>query len=64
VPERDGAALADALRTLLDDPGRWAEMGRAGRRHMEERHDIAREAERLEEKYLAMLTAAPLGAPR
>ena len=63
VPERDGEALADALRTLLDDPERWEEMGRAGRLHMERNHDIGREAERLEERYLA-LTPAPLGAPR
>ena len=55
VPERDGAALADALRTLLDDPGRWADMGRAGRAHMEERHDIRREAARLEDSYMELM---------
>jgi colanic acid/amylovoran biosynthesis glycosyltransferase len=54
APERDSGALAEALRTLLDDPGRWEEMGRAGRRHIEERHDITREAEQLEQKYLAL----------
>ena len=51
VPERDSPALADALRTLLDDPGRWEKMGRAGREHVEERHDISREARHLERKY-------------
>lgn len=55
VPERDGSALAEALRTVLDDPGRWEEMGRAGRRHVEERHDIVREARRLEHAYLALI---------
>jgi colanic acid/amylovoran biosynthesis glycosyltransferase len=55
VPERDGPALADALRTLLDDPARREAMGRAGRRHVEEHHDIAREAERLEHRYLALI---------
>ncbi len=55
VPERDGPALAQALRTLLDDQARWAEMGRAGRAHMEERHDIRREAERLEDRYLELI---------
>jgi colanic acid/amylovoran biosynthesis glycosyltransferase len=55
VPERDGPALAQALRTLLDDPGRWEEMGRAGRAHMEERHDIRREAERLEDRYVELI---------
>jgi colanic acid/amylovoran biosynthesis glycosyltransferase len=62
VPERDGAALAEALRSLLDEPARWEAMGRAGRRHVEERHDITREAEQLERKYLA-LTPSPLGTP-
>jgi colanic acid/amylovoran biosynthesis glycosyltransferase len=55
VPERDTAALADALRTLVDDPSRWEAMGRAGRAHVEDRHDIAEEARRLDERYLALL---------
>jgi colanic acid/amylovoran biosynthesis glycosyltransferase len=63
APERDSGALADALRTLLDDPARWEEMGRAGREHVEERHDVMHEAERLEERYLALLTGAPPGGP-
>jgi colanic acid/amylovoran biosynthesis glycosyltransferase len=54
VPERDSGALADALRTLLDDPGGWGEMGRAGRAHIEAHHDIVREAPRLEERYLRL----------
>lgn len=54
VPERDSAALAEALRTLLDDPERWAEMGRAGRRHVEQNHDIRREAPRLEDHYRSL----------
>jgi colanic acid/amylovoran biosynthesis glycosyltransferase len=54
VPERDGRALADALTQLLDDGERRARMGRAGRRHMECFHDIEKEAERLEERYLAL----------
>ena len=56
VPERDSAALAEALRTLLDHPERWEEMGRAGRRHIEANHDITREAGRLEERYLTLTT--------
>jgi colanic acid/amylovoran biosynthesis glycosyltransferase len=60
VPERDGEALAGALAGLLDDPARWEPMGRAGRRLMEERHDIAREAPRLEELYLELLEAGPV----
>ena len=31
VPIRDAAALADAIRTLLDDPALRARMGKAGR---------------------------------
>lgn len=62
VPERDGAALAAALRELLDDPVRRAAMGRAGRRHVEEHHDVARESEGLERRYLE-LTGAPLATP-
>ena len=48
-------ALADALRTLVDEPDRWDSMGRAGRRHVEELHDIAKEARRLEDRYLTLL---------
>jgi colanic acid/amylovoran biosynthesis glycosyltransferase len=55
VPERDGPALAQALRTLLDEPERWEEMGRAGRRHVERRHEIGREARELESKYASVL---------
>lgn len=55
VAERDSEALADALRTLLDDPDRRAAMGRAGRVHMEELHDVDKEAPVLEERYLALL---------
>ena len=37
VPARDAAALTDALRSLLEDPGRLREMGRAGHRKLLER---------------------------
>lgn len=57
VPERDGRALADALGTLLDDPGRWEAMGRAGRGHVEAHHDISIEAAGLEDRYFALLGA-------
>lgn len=58
VPERDGEALAGALASLLDDPARWEAMGRAGRRLMEENHDIAREAPKLEDLYSELLGGA------
>jgi colanic acid/amylovoran biosynthesis glycosyltransferase len=55
VPEKDGEALAEALRVLLDDPERWEQMGRAGREHVARYHDIVTEAPRLEERYLALV---------
>jgi len=55
VAERDSAALADALRSLLDDPERRRAMGRAGRRHMQANHDVAKEAALLEERDLSHL---------
>jgi colanic acid/amylovoran biosynthesis glycosyltransferase len=55
VPERDAAALAAALRPLLDDPMRRREMGAAGRRFVAEHHDIEREVIALEDHYLRLL---------
>jgi colanic acid/amylovoran biosynthesis glycosyltransferase len=55
VPERQSADLARALGWLLDHGERWAEMGRAGRAHMERHHDADREAPALEARYLALL---------
>jgi colanic acid/amylovoran biosynthesis glycosyltransferase len=40
VPAADPDALADKLMLLADYPERWPSMGRAGRRFVEERHDI------------------------
>ena len=60
VPERDVDALASALRTLVDEPQRWEPMGRAGRRHVEELHDVANEARRLEDRYLTLLAQEDL----
>jgi glycosyltransferase involved in cell wall biosynthesis len=42
VPVRDPAALAQALRELLDNPSRAEAMGRAGRRRFEERFSAER----------------------
>jgi colanic acid/amylovoran biosynthesis glycosyltransferase len=55
VPERDPAALADALERLLLAPERWAELGRAGRLHVERTHGTAAVAERLEGVYRELL---------
>ena len=48
VPAGSEEALAGAMRELFQTaPARLAEMGQAGRRLVEERHDAAREASRL-----------------
>jgi glycosyltransferase involved in cell wall biosynthesis len=41
-PGNDPAPLAAAIRELLGDPERRRRMGEAGRRRVEERHDVAR----------------------
>jgi colanic acid/amylovoran/stewartan biosynthesis glycosyltransferase WcaL/AmsK/CpsK len=55
VPERQSRDLARALGWLLDHGERWADMGRAGRAHMERHHDADHEAPALEARYLALL---------
>jgi len=56
-PERDAKALADALLELRADPQRAQEMGRIGRRQVEEHYTWARVAERMREIYCSVLTA-------
>ncbi len=51
VPENDAEALAEALETLLKHPERWGDMGRAGRKFVEERHAIPHVIARLEDLY-------------
>src|SRR5262249_59076253 len=63
VGERDAEALADALRRLLDDRASWEAMARSGRAPVAEHHDISREAERLEDRYLALLDRAAQTRP-
>jgi glycosyltransferase involved in cell wall biosynthesis len=52
-------AFANAIVTLLRDPARAEEMGRLGRRYVEEFRDYARIADMLEDKYYELL-----GSPR
>ena len=47
VPSRQPDALAEALLKLLDDPRRGREMGREGRRSVEQRHTAQVYAERV-----------------
>ncbi|HYP39678.1 MAG TPA: glycosyltransferase [Chloroflexia bacterium] len=51
VPERDATELAARLVYLLERPELWSEMGRAGRRHVEENYDISVLNQRLVELY-------------
>lgn len=54
VPEHDSAALSEKLAQLLAHPEDWDGMGRAGRAHVEKRHDIVTLAQELEHKYDAL----------
>jgi colanic acid/amylovoran/stewartan biosynthesis glycosyltransferase WcaL/AmsK/CpsK len=55
APEGDVAALAEHIALLIGEQERWASMGAAGRRFVEEHHDIRRLAESLEDRYEALL---------
>lgn len=61
VPQRDSAALADRLETLLSCPELRAAMGRAGRAHAARHFDRQRLADRLERLYVE--PPPPLGPP-
>ena len=39
VPEKDADALSDRLEYLVTHPEKWEEMGRAGRKHIEQEYD-------------------------
>lgn len=54
VPERDVEALAGAIEALIDAPGQWAAMGRAGRRRVEEAFDVDRLNDALVERLEAL----------
>jgi colanic acid/amylovoran biosynthesis glycosyltransferase len=49
--ERDVEQLARNLKTLLENPARWAEMGRVGRAHVEAEFDIRTQTDRIAEVY-------------
>ena len=56
--ERDIASLADNISNLLKNQDIWEEMGREGRRFVEEYHDIDKEIDLLEERYNRLLEHA------
>src|SRR3972149_897016 len=56
VPERDVDALSEKLDYLIRNPELWPEMGRYGRKFVEERYDIHKLNQRLVKIYEALLT--------
>ena len=56
VPERDADALSQKLGYLLDHPETWAEMGRAGRKYVEQHYDLHKLNDRLANIYQQLLT--------
>lgn len=57
VDERDVRGLARAMLDLALAPARWPTMGAAGRRLIQERFDIVKETQRLEDIYLDVLVS-------
>jgi colanic acid/amylovoran biosynthesis glycosyltransferase len=51
VPERDVDALSEKLEYLINNPEAWPEMGKAGRKFVEENYDIKKLNTRLVEIY-------------
>jgi colanic acid/amylovoran biosynthesis glycosyltransferase len=61
VPENDADALAGALIELLSQPQRWAAMGRAGRRFVEEHYELDRVTDQLMAIYAGLSGGPPDG---
>lgn len=57
VLERDVDGLTDRLAELIDHPERWGEMGRAGRRKVEEEFDIEPLNDELVELYRRLISS-------
>lgn len=55
VPERDVDALTNGLLQLIEHPQIWSGMGEAGRKHMEQHHDIQKVTRNLEQIYDELL---------
>jgi glycosyltransferase involved in cell wall biosynthesis len=55
VAPRDSTALAQAVVTLLDDPGRGVLLGEAARRRVLERHTLEAVAARMDALYRRVL---------
>lgn len=55
VPEKDIQALVEKIEYLISKPDKWREMGKEGRKHIEENYNISKLNDELEKKYLALL---------
>jgi glycosyltransferase involved in cell wall biosynthesis len=62
VPERDAAAIADAVERLLDDPGLADRLGRAGRDLVRSEFDLDRNVDRLLERFVQVAGVGLRGA--
>jgi colanic acid/amylovoran biosynthesis glycosyltransferase len=60
--EADVGGLAASLSVLAASPERWPSMGRAGRAHVEARHDVRRLATRMEILYATLAETGRLDA--
>ncbi len=62
--ESPAADLAAGLLDVLQRPDSWAEMGRAGRRHVASRYELGARTADLEEQWLALARTGRLAAAR
>lgn len=63
VPERDAAAIANCLAELIQQPERWADLGRAGRAFVEAHYDLAQLNDDLLRLYQSLLAPAAAAQP-
>jgi len=62
VAERDAEALAERVGYLLTHSDTWSEMGRAGRKYVEQHYDIGKLNDRLVEMYAKVVGSGKLHA--
>ena len=55
VQEKDTNGLAERIEHLINHPELWESMGTAGRKHVEEEFNIAKQAAKLESIYDSLL---------
>ena len=60
VPEKDPVSLAEAIVRLLQEPETWPELGRTGRRYVEQEYDLEIRNDALVLLYQTMAAREPL----